>query len=83
MSENRQHSIERSLVQSRLAALDAERDAGVKLLSDLESRVSTLRGQLLRIDGARQALMELLGPPDRIDSTGPAQARHPSQATPD
>jgi hypothetical protein len=68
-------TIERSLIQARIAALDAERAAGLKLLGELESRVSTLRGQLLRIDGARQALQELLAPSEGPDADAAPQAR--------
>jgi hypothetical protein len=73
-------SLERSLVRARISALDAERVAGLKLLGELESRIATLRGQLLRIDGACQALQELLAPPDGDAPMGLPQAR--TQADP-
>lgn len=47
-------------LQTRLAALKAEYDAGQKVLANLESQKANLRETLLRISGAIQVLEEEL-----------------------
>lgn len=47
-------------LQSRLAALKAEYEAGQKVLANLEAQKANLRETLLRISGAVQVLEEEL-----------------------
>jgi predicted nuclease with TOPRIM domain len=47
-------------VEERLRALEAEYDKGQKMLAELEAKRSSLTQTLLRIEGARQVLRELL-----------------------
>lgn len=63
--------IDRGVLRSRLADLREEYVGGQRLLADLESRATTLREQLLRIDGAVQVLNELLGDPGAVPITTP------------
>jgi len=53
----------RSNVEHRLQQLLAEREAGQKLLADLDARRATLGQTMLRIDGAIAVLRELLEVP--------------------
>lgn len=56
-------------LQQRLQALQAEADAGQKMLLDLDARRSQLQTTLIRISGAIQVLEELLQSP--TDSPSP------------
>ncbi|MBM7116700.1 hypothetical protein [Archangium primigenium] len=52
-------------IKERLRALDSEYETGQKMLAELETRRDHLTRTLLRIEGARQALREVLAlPPD-------------------
>ncbi|MFP2905195.1 hypothetical protein ACLESD_09085 [Pyxidicoccus sp. 3LFB2] len=52
-------------IEERLRALDSEYENGQKMLTELESRRANLTQTLLRIEGARQVLRELIArPPD-------------------
>jgi len=64
-------AIASGVLQSRLAALREEYVGGQRLLADLEARATTLREQLLRIDGAVQVLNEVLGDPGAVPITTP------------
>lgn len=55
-------------IVERLKALQAEYDAGQKLLADLDARRASLTTTLLRIEGAIQVLKELTG---EADAAGP------------
>jgi hypothetical protein len=57
---NEMPTIDRSVLVMRLATLKSEYTSGQHLLADLDARASTLREQLLRINGAAQVLEELL-----------------------
>jgi hypothetical protein len=50
----------RERIESRLAELKAEFEAGQKMLAELESKQASLRDTLLRISGAVQVLEEEL-----------------------
>lgn len=50
-------------MEERLRALDSEYETGQKMLAELESRRAQLTQTLLRIEGARQVLRELLASP--------------------
>ena len=50
----------REQLQTRLAVLKQEFEAGQKMLADLEAKQANLRETLLRISGAVQVLQELL-----------------------
>jgi hypothetical protein len=50
----------RERIESRLAELKAEFDAGQKMLAELEAKQANLRDTLLRISGAVQVLEEEL-----------------------
>ena len=49
----------REQITERLKALEAEAEAGQKLLADLDARRAALTTTLLRIEGAIQVLKEL------------------------
>jgi prefoldin subunit 5 len=49
----------REQINERLKALEAEADAGQKMLADLDARRAALTTTLLRIEGAIQVLKEL------------------------
>jgi predicted nuclease with TOPRIM domain len=51
----------REQLQSRLAQLKAEYEAGERMLAELEQKQRALRETLLRISGAVQVLEEELG----------------------
>lgn len=53
----------RDTVEARLGELRAEREAGRKLLAEMEAKQADLQQTLLRISGAIQVLEELLDPP--------------------
>lgn len=55
--------LERSVLTTRLAALEQEFAAGRRQLAELETRAQQLREQLLRINGAARVLEELLREP--------------------
>lgn len=52
--------MDRSVIETRLAALSEEFASGQRLLAEYESKVSAVREQLLRINGAMRVLQELL-----------------------
>lgn len=52
--------MDRSLIETRLAALSEEFASGQRLLAEYESKLTALREQLLRINGAMRVLQELL-----------------------
>ncbi len=56
--------------QKRLQDLQAEFEAGQKMLADLEAQQSNLRATLLRISGAIQVLEELMAAPEAIENNG-------------
>ncbi|MFP2908401.1 hypothetical protein ACLESD_25780 [Pyxidicoccus sp. 3LFB2] len=47
-------------IEQRLATLDAEHEAGQKMLAELDAKRMQLVQTMLRIEGARQVLKELL-----------------------
>ena len=47
-------------IRERLAQLQSERDAGEKMLAEIDAKRQNLTATLLRIDGAMQVLRELL-----------------------
>lgn len=49
----------KDVIQDRLSALEAEYEAGQKMLADLEQRRAALTTTLLRIEGAIQVLKEM------------------------
>ena len=55
-------------MEERLRALDSEYEKGQQVLAELDTRRTQLTQTLLRIDGARQVLRELLAgqPPDEV-----------------
>lgn len=62
-------------LEERLTTLEAEFQAGRKLLAELEARESALRTNLLRISGAIQVLREFLPQSNPIQPGGvPAEA---------
>ncbi|HEY0735980.1 MAG TPA: hypothetical protein VGD69_13790 [Herpetosiphonaceae bacterium] len=66
----------RERLESRLAALKAEFEAGQKMLAELEAKQASLRDTLLRISGAVQVLEEELvaeGQPVDAATNGVAQ----------
>ena len=58
-------------IAGRLRMLEAESDAGRKMLADLDARRAALTATLLRIEGAIQVLKELGGGAER-DEAEPA-----------
>jgi predicted nuclease with TOPRIM domain len=58
----------RTKLQTRLATLKAEYEAGEKMLAELEQKQHTLHNTLLRISGAIQVLEEELGTPEESPS---------------
>lgn len=50
----------RDKLEQRLAALDAEHQAGERLLADLDAKRRSLTETLLRIEGAMQVLREMI-----------------------
>jgi len=60
-------------IAERLKALQAEADAGQKMLADLDARRAALMTTLLRIEGAIQVLKELSNgaESDETASAGP------------
>ena len=52
--------MDRSVIETRLAALEEEFASGQRLLLDYESKITAVREQLLRINGAMRVLRELL-----------------------
>lgn len=63
------------LVEERLRELDSEYAKGQKMLEELDARRTNLTQTLLRIDGARQVLRELLAG----SAAGPVAPRPGSQ----
>lgn len=61
-------------VEGRLKALEAEFEAGKKMLAEVEAREAALRSALLRISGAIQVLREFLpaGEPATVVAAGEA-----------
>jgi hypothetical protein len=55
-------------LEGRLKSLEMEFETGKKMLAELETRESELRGTLLRISGAIQVLREFVPPVE-----GPAE----------
>jgi hypothetical protein len=49
-----------TFTEQRLAALQAEYEAGQKMLAELDGKRTSLANTLLRIEGAMQVLRELL-----------------------
>ncbi|HEY8375468.1 MAG TPA: hypothetical protein VIK91_03220 [Nannocystis sp.] len=52
--------MDRAMIESRLAELRREFEAGQKLLRELEGKQMEVRDTMLRIGGAMQVLEELL-----------------------
>jgi chromosome segregation ATPase len=67
----------REQLERRLAQLQAERQAGEKLMAELAAKQAELQGTLLRISGAIQVLQEMLAPeaavPDATNPQAPAK----------
>lgn len=59
-------------IKQRLRALQQEYDKGQKLLGDLQSQVTEVQSQLLRISGAIQVLQELLADTEPETKSDPA-----------
>ncbi|AKQ66602.1 hypothetical protein A176_003514 [Myxococcus hansupus] len=49
-------------IEQRLGALQAEYEAGQKMLAEMDAKRSQLTTTLLRIEGAMQVLREMLAP---------------------
>jgi uncharacterized coiled-coil protein SlyX len=64
----------RSVIETRLAALSDEFASGQRLLAEYESKITTVREQLLRINGAMRVLQELL---DQEAGSSPAATQPP------
>jgi chromosome segregation ATPase len=64
-------------IEQRLKELKAEFEQGQKMLAELETRQANVKGTLLRISGAIQALEELLSPAKTHSENG---ARAPESA---
>ena len=59
-------------LEGRLKALEAEFEAGKKMLAEVEAREAALRSTLLRISGAIQVLREFV-PPAEADAVAPVE----------
>jgi len=64
-------------LEGRLKALEAEFEAGKKMLAEVEAREAALRSALLRISGAIQVLREFLPAADPAQ-VAPAEETHAS-----
>jgi hypothetical protein len=53
----------RNSIEERLRALDSEYEKGQQALAELDTKRANLMQTLLRIDGARQVLREIVGGP--------------------
>ncbi len=53
----------RHIIEERLRALDFEHEKGQHALAELDTKRANLMQTMLRIDGARQVLRELLEAP--------------------
>jgi predicted nuclease with TOPRIM domain len=54
-------------LEERLKTLEAEFETGKKMLAELETKESALRGSLLRISGAIQVLREFVPKTDSVE----------------
>jgi len=54
-------------LEERLKTLEAEFETGKKMLAELETKESALRGSLLRISGAIQVLREFVPQTDSVE----------------
>jgi predicted nuclease with TOPRIM domain len=63
----------REKIQQRLQELKSEYETGQKMLTDLEAKQLNLRETLLRIDGAIQALEEVLQADATLESNNHSQ----------
>jgi uncharacterized coiled-coil protein SlyX len=70
--------MDRTLIETRLAALQEEFTSGQRLLAEHESKVTAVREQLLRINGAMRVLQELLDQ----DAGGSQAAAQPPDTPP-
>lgn len=70
--------MDRSVIETRLAALSEEFASGQRLLAEYESKVTTVREQLLRINGAMRVLQELLDQ----DASGSQASTQPPDTPP-
>jgi len=68
----------RSQIETRLAALQQEFASGQRLLAEHESKITAVREQLLRINGAMRMLQELLDQ----DAGGSQSAAQPPDTPP-
>lgn len=68
MTRDNNSSPMRDLIETRIAELRRELDAGRQLQSELDARQSELRQSMLRISGAIQVLGELAAAADARDS---------------
>jgi uncharacterized coiled-coil protein SlyX len=59
-------------IEERLRALESEYETGQKMLAELEAKRANLTQTLLRIEGARQVLRELLASPPASNSNAPS-----------
>ncbi len=64
----------RSVIETRLATLSDEFASGQRLLAEYESKITAVREQLLRINGAMRVLQELL---NQEAGNSPATAQPP------
>ncbi|MBD2080297.1 hypothetical protein [Leptolyngbya sp. FACHB-17] len=67
----------REKVQQRLQQLKNEYETGQRMLADLETKQLNLRETLLRIDGAIQALEEVLETDSTLESDNHSQIETP------
>lgn len=64
-------------LEGRLKSLEMEFETGKKMLAELETRESELRGTLLRISGAIQVLREFIPAADGPAEPSVAEAETP------
>lgn len=57
-------------IQDRLKSLNAEYEAGQKMLAELDAKRAALTSTMLRIEGAIQVLKEMVGPEEAAGANG-------------
>ena len=65
-------------ITDRLKSLQAEYDAGQKMLADLDARRASLTTTLLRIEGAIQVLKEMSDEPESAGPNGSSPGARPA-----
>jgi hypothetical protein len=68
-------------LEGRLKSLEVEFETGKKMLAELETRESELRGTLLRISGAIQVLREFIPAADEHAEPTVAEVETPGMST--